>query len=180
MTERNFKRKYLSYLKGLVCDQTRTGLEYSKVFEALFDIEFYAIGKLTELDGNRMGDAIELRVNYERDNGYLRPVMLGPPTVLEVMVALAVRCEDCIMGNYDYGNRTGVWFWYMIESMGLIPYTDDCFNKDNVYAIIFRMLDRKYSEDGRGGLFYIPDCRHDLRHVEIWYQMNWWLNTIDD
>ena len=41
-----------------------------------------------------------------------------------------------------------------------------------------RFMDGKYKPNGKGGLFTIPSCERDLRTVEIWYQMNWYLNSI--
>ena len=32
-------------------------------------------------------------------------------SVLEMMIALAIRCEEHIMDDPDVGNRTGQWFW---------------------------------------------------------------------
>ena len=37
---------------------------------------------------------------------------------------------------------------------------------------------REYAPDGRGGLFTIRNCEEDLRKVEIWYQLCWYLDTI--
>ena len=48
-------------------------------------------------------------------------------------------------------------------------YTDD---------VIFRFMDRKYKRNGEGGLFTIEHCKYDLRSVEIWWQMNWYLDSI--
>lgn len=177
MVNKRFKNKYLSYLKSIVCDDRHPSEGYSRLFETLFDTTFYAV---LEMDENRMADAIELRVNYERNNGYSAPMMTGPPSVLEVMVALADRCEQNIMGNFDYGDRTPVWFWYMVESMGLNRHTDDYYDEFFVRGILESMMNRAYSKDGYGSLFYIPTCNIDLTNVEIWYQMNFWLDTIGD
>ena len=43
--------------------------------------------------------------------------------------------------------------------------------------VIFRFLDRNYQRDGSGGLFIVHG-HGDLRNVEIWYQMLWYLNDI--
>ena len=98
-------------------------------------------------------------------------------SVLEMMVALSIKCED-IMGDDRFGDRTGQWFWGMIVNLGLGSMTDDRF--DELYAedVINIFLDRRYDPDGKGGLFRIKHCRQDLRNVEIWYQMCWYLDTL--
>ena len=101
-----------------------------------------------------------------------------PCSVLEMMVALAIRCEESIMDNPVYGDRTGQWFWNMIVSLGLGSMTDEMYDRDYVDNIVDRFLDRDYSPDGRGGLFTIRDCEYDLRDVEITHQLYWYLDTI--
>ena len=39
-------------------------------------------------------------------------------------------------------------------------------------------MNREYEPNGKGGLFTIRGCEEDLTEVEIWYQLNWYLNTI--
>ena len=45
--------------------------------------------------------------------------MIRPCSVLEMMIALSMRCEEQIMDDPDIGNRTGQWFWDMIDNLGL-------------------------------------------------------------
>ena len=100
-----------------------------------------------------------------------------PCSVLEMMVALAIKIEEQIMDDPDIGNRTGLWFWKMIENLGLKNMRDAVIDTDYVEKIIFRFLDRNYQRDGSGGLFIVHG-HGDLRNVEIWYQMLWYLNDI--
>ena len=66
----------------------------------------------------------------------------------------------------------------MIGSLGLESMTDDRFDGKEVYDIIDRFLDREFDPDGKGSLFWIPNCRFDLRDTEIWIAMLWYLDTI--
>ena len=50
------------------------------------------------------------------------------------------------------------------------------FDRDYVEDIVQKFLDRKYSRNGDGGLFTVNRSRYDLRSVEIWYQMCWYLD----
>lgn len=45
-------------------------------------------------------------------------------SVLEVMIALALRMEEETMASSEFGDRTNQWFWYMIVSLGLSGMTD--------------------------------------------------------
>lgn len=174
----NLEKKYMNYLKSLVFEDSEYDPEnYIQLFNLLRNTQFDA---LLEMDENRIADALEMRAEFEHSEGYYTPKIMDPISVLEVMVALAVRCEDSIMGNPEYGNRTHKWFWYMVKSLGLLNETDDNFDEAYCLEIIFGLISRQYSRDGNGGLFYIPSCNCDLRNIEIWYQMNWWLDTIGD
>ena len=64
----------------------------------------------------------------------------------------------------------------MIESLGLLRMDDENYDKIVVKATMFNFLNRMYEPDGRGGLFYVPG-RTDMRDIEIWYQMNVWLQS---
>ena len=66
----------------------------------------------------------------------------------------------------------------MIVNLGLGSMTDNRYEAYVVDDILDRFLDREYEPDGKGGLFTIRGCKHDLRKVEIWYQTCWYLNTI--
>ena len=82
------------------------------------------------------------------------------------------------MDDPDVGDRTSKWFWLMMENMGLGFMSDNVFDKDEAIEKIDIFLDRRYKRNGEGGLFTIKNPRRDLRKVEIWYQMCWYLDTI--
>lgn len=132
-------------------------------------------------DENRADDGISLRYRFSLDyNGVdnADDYISGPCSVLEMMVALAIRCEENIMDDPRVGDRTGQWFWGMIGNLGLSAMDDIRFDKALVDDIIDKFLNREYEADGRGGLFRIKHCDHDLRKVEIWYQLCWFLDGI--
>jgi hypothetical protein len=95
-----------------------------------------------------------------------------------MMVALAVRCEETIMDDALMGNRTGQWFWGMIHNLGLSRMTDPEFDRRFVDDVIARFLNREYEPNGKGGLFTVKHCDRDLRTVEIWWQLSWYLDSI--
>ena len=133
------------------------------------------------MDGNRAEDGIAMRSRFERDiditpGSFTSWYGNRPCSVLEMMVALAVRCEESIMGDDTYGNRTGYWFYSMIDNLGLSNMTDANYDMDRVTDILNRFLYRQYDEDGSGGLFRISNPNVDARSMEIWMQLNWYLN----
>lgn len=151
-----------------------------KIITLLHNIEFrYSI----PMDANREEDGIDLRYrfitevgipkNYQEVYAYLD----GPCSVLEMMIALAIRCEESIMDDPDIGDRTSEWFWLMMKNLGLDYMSDRKFDRDLAEEKISIFLDRKYKRNGEGGLFVV-NGRRDLRKVEIWYQMCWYLDTI--
>lgn len=172
--------EYFDWMCQLVSDKQYIGdRSYRKLLSKLHNIPFtYTI----DMDGNRAADGIDLRYRFGYERNYEDYIIASflddkPCSVLEMIVALALRCET-IMEDPDYGDRTGEWFWGMIESLGLEFMDDTSFNRDYVDDVIDIFLSRDYGRDGRGGLFTIKHPKRDLRTVEIWYQMNWYLDSI--
>lgn len=180
MFQIDIAEKYFGWLYYIVCGEEEGRLTYSKLFKFLHSIEFtYSI----DLDANRAQDGIDFRYRFGHEHGYSRDQIAmkldnTPCSVFEMMVALAFRVEEQIMTDEAYGDRTGQWFWNMINSLGLGHMDDSEFNERYCYHVISKFLDRRYSPDGRGGLFVIENCDEDLRDVEIWTQCMWYLNEI--
>lgn len=150
---------------------------FRKLLMLLHNIKFvYSIPK----DKNRAADGISLRRRFAAQNGYedLSDCLDGPCSVLEMMVALAIRCEENIMDDPGIGDRTKQWFWEMIANLGLNGMYDSIFDRRVVEEAVERFLNREYEPDGRGGLFRVRNCETDLRTVEIWYQLCWYLDSI--
>lgn len=132
-------------------------------------------------DENRAEEGFNLRYRYTYEKNYpeyFAEMIDGSCSVLEMLVALSIHCEENIMDDARYGDRTSQWFWNMITNLGLGGMYNDRFDRAKTERIIDRFLDRQYEPDGTGGLFYIRNCKYDLREVEIWYQLNWYLDTI--
>lgn len=179
-TNMEISNRYFSWLCHLIdADECFHFRYYEKLLTYMDSVEFTYI---IPMDANRAGDGVNLRYHYKYRQK-LEDVAFDifdnkPCSVLEALVGLAVRCESQIMAEPEYGDRTPKWFWDMIENLGLIDMDDDNFDYEYVVYIIQRFLNREYEPDGTGGLFTIPDCEHDLRDVEIWYQLNWYLSDI--
>lgn len=182
-TTSRYIEEYLDWMYDTVCDKDYVqNLSYRSLFEALYDTDFYPI---IPMDSNREEDGVALRYKFGRDKKIPDPEIMHyldnkPCSVLEMMVALALRMENQIMFNPEYGNRSGQWFWEMIVTMGLGSFSDDRFSKGYYHTIIEKFLERQYSPNGKGGLFEISDPNTDMRNVEIWYQMQYYLSELLD
>ena len=178
MHENNVTIDYFDWMYNLVCrNRYSKNISFKKVFSYLNDTKFtYSI----RMDLNRAKDGTELRRRYANEfkiaNIYDR--ICGPCSVLEMMIALAIRCEETIMDDENFGDRTDQWFWDMMKNLGLGHMDDDEFDEEYVSDVVTRFLNRDYEPDGRGGLFFVRNCDIDLRDVEIWIQMLWYLDNI--
>lgn len=150
-------------------------VSYRELLRYLHTIEFTWF---IPYDDNRADDGIQLRRRFAVEYDVLSRYISGPCSVFEMMTALAVRCEETIMDDALFGNRTGQWFWGMIHNLGLSPMTDSNFDKKYVDEVITRFLNREYEPNGKGGLFTVRHCNRDMRTVEIWCQLSWYLDSI--
>ena len=182
MTENELNDEYFNWMIQLVSnDKYVKGLSHNKLFNKLNDTIFYAV---IPMDDNRVADGIDLRYRYGYEQRYEDPIIATyldnkPCSILEMMVALSLRIEESIMGDPDLGDRTGQWFWGMIDSLGLGSMEDSKYDDIYVTDVLTNFLERNYNSNGEGGLFTISNPPKDLRDVEIWYQSCWYLNEIE-
>lgn len=183
MTRSDVADKYFDWLVDLVCGERYSeDVSYRKLLTRLHSIEFkYLIPN----DQNRAEDGEALRYRYAVEQGYdhrsiniIMDILYGPCSVFEMLTALAVKCEENIMYDPNIGDRTRQWFWGMITNLGLGSMVDSRFDQLKVDNAIHKFMDRHYEPNGRGGLFTVKGCEHDLRDVEIWYQLCWYLDGI--
>ena len=153
---------------------------YSKLLDYLYQVDFVWI---IPMDENRAKDGLNMRDRYCDIYGYNRAQLNNifdskQCSMLEMMIALAIRIEDDFMGT-ENTNNVPRWFWSMIFSMGLQFNKDDSFNSDKVDSVILQFIEHRYGPDGRGSLFHVPIQNVDFRHLQIWDQMNYWLIFLD-
>lgn len=179
MTE-ELRREYFNWMYNTVyLKKQLKSASYVKLLSYLNEIEFiYDI----PMDGNRYEDGIDLRYRFCSMNGYkdkqIAIIDDRPCSFLEMMVALAIRVEEHIMCSPEAGDRTGQWFWGMIDSLGLLDMDDKHFDKMRTFKIVSKCLNHEYEPNGRGGLFTINNPPVDIRTIEIWYQLNIYLDDI--
>lgn len=116
-------------------------------------------------DDNRAADGERLRSEFEFSKNADVDELIGQPcSILEMLIALSIRLSD-LMYVLDEEVDIPKWFWLLIDNLGL---TDNYQRND---VILRRFLERRYSPNGKGGLFPLRNPRSDQTEVEIWYQM---------
>lgn len=168
------------YFKWLVDKVCRSNLSetHSESFEnndVVFTLLYNRIFTYDKvvMDSNRAADALELRDRFMMESGIVSYYFENDePSILEVLVALALRCEETIMGDLKV-DRTYKWFWLMINNLGI----RSCKDESYIQHALDVFIKRTYNFDGTdGGLFHVNNPRNDLRKTEIWYQMCWYLS----
>lgn len=169
-------KKYYNWICSKVATREQKRL-YKKLLDKLYNTEFTYI---IMMDENRAWDGQDLRKHYARHHDGNTPSFLEPCSILEMMIALAERCECTIWCRNGDEPDPGINFWEMIESLGLDNMTDDNYVEEYVDEILNVFVTRTYEPDGRGSLYTIQNPTKDMRKVEIWYQMHAHLNEIDN
>lgn len=178
----DISKDYFNWLCKLIDHEGKVRV-YKKTLSLLHEQDFvYILPK----DGNRYEDGIDLRYRYGyehhlRDSEVADKLDNRACSVFEMMVALAVRCEDHIMTDPDRGDRQSKWFWVMFDNLGLTPMTNSKYEEyyTDILEIIDRLNYREYEPDGTGGLFVTHDPTKNMLEEEIWYQMMQYLNEVE-
>ena len=181
MDREELRNEYFDWLYSLAYPYDNAiSEEYrkSKLLRYLFETSFYSS---IAMDDNRISDGISLRYEWGYIQGYDDETVLicldsQPCSVLEVMIGLAIRCEQQLMSDIEYGDRTTQWFRKMIASLGFNSMNNRQFDKNYVKEVLDRCLEHQYEPDGRGGLFALTNPTRDMRTVEIWSQLCEYLN----
>jgi len=143
---------------------------YKLIMKKLYNTEFYWN---IPNDDNRALDGKNLRDKFgwnyrDRECSFL-----------EMLLALAIRCDEDVMYTPEDGDRTEHWFWMMMQNLGLSRCRDndfeDSWTMSDVTYVTENMMARDYATNGIGGLFPLRRPKKDQRKVEIWYQMSAYL-----
>ena len=178
--KRNIHNDYFDWLCSKIHGVEYYYNSYRYLLSELHNIEFYWI---LPNDSNRAQDGVDLRSRFCYENDIPEEFGMreldGRCSFFEMLVALAIRCEEQIMGDPLKNDQTDKWFWLMIRNMGLIEMDDARFDLGVVHYSVRNVLERRFEPNGRGGLFILPFCDgKDLRYIEIWYQMMLYLDNL--
>lgn len=146
---------------------------YSKLFKALHDTEFYWT---IDRDRNRAEDGIDLRNEYLSERLGEGSLGVEDPfrrecSVLEMLVALAIRVEDEFIGapGDEHPDR---FFFDMLKNLDFDYMSDRHFDRECVDRILNNWMSRRFTRGGLGSPFPVMNDRRDQREFEIWDQMN--------
>lgn len=178
MTDDPARNDFRYYLRWLIA-RVKGTTNYSKVLAMMHDTRFeYVIPQ----DRYRESDGRNLRRMYADERGFeiTDEDLSYPASLLEVMVSLSDTMSMNVL--YDEDNPDALPYLYfgeMMENCGLANYTNSYLEnlskaqaREFVDGICKKVMYRRYSRNGEGGLFPIPGCRKDQRKIELWYQMN--------
>lgn len=176
MDNDKINERYLAWLIDLV-DSDRV---YERLLSFLHNVEFSdRTAKLIPNDINRIDDGRYLRekfcFRYQRSSNkqlccsfYENLFPDYGCSILELLIGLAYRIDDNF-GIKSYRD----WFWDMMANLDLV---DNGMSVRVMDDICRRFLSRNYDRTGEGGLFPLKYPDRDQRNIEIWYQLNAYLN----
>lgn len=176
MSSKHVLDDYFDWLYFIVVRDNRIKRKsYRKLLSLLHSIDFeYSV----DYDENRAYDGRNLRWWYVDDGGDASIFDWEQPcTVLEVLIGMAFQMKNIMEDPEEYTD-VDRWFWMMLENIDLADMSNSKFNKRYVLDRVDMFMHRTYDSDGDGNIFYIKDCREDLREVELWCQMCWYLDSI--
>lgn len=177
---------YFQWLCDIVrCDQddksyyNLLGMMYETPFEVRIDNDINRA-----VDGNEFKGAYILDI-YDYKTKINKVFPTGPErkcSILEMIMGISKRMafelaedesEDCDFYKY---------FWEIIENLGLKQYDDNQFGdslarcKIEIREILNKLNERKYKKSGEGGMFPLLFAEKNQKKVEIWYQMQAYIN----
>ena len=160
-------KSYEDYLLNIVCTP-KDKYKYSRMLHELYLTPYHSS---IRLDQSRITDGLDMREAFLDECGFAGhrtfPVQC---TVLEVLVAMCLRCERDIMCEPNR-DKTARWFWDMMYFSNLADYPDNTFNREAVRDILDGILKHAYTRNGYGGFFYIPESNENMRKMDLWSQM---------
>lgn len=171
MTQRNkeaLKEEYLRWLEPQLKDEHATRTKtYWDLANLMFETEFtWSV----PMDDNRLVDAMDLRVEFARlfraSPNRLRS--LGPPSFLEVLIVLSRKMA------FTAGGSAPGWAWQLLNNIELLRMSDPLSRAkyNRAQEIMHVVISRTYAPDGTGGFFPLAWPDDDQTKIELWYQLN--------
>lgn len=163
--------RYLTWLYSQVGDVKvrNTSETYWNLFRQMQETEFVWF---VPNDDNRVEDGRALRYEWVMEVNVLpdRKWWESGCSFLEMLIGLSRRLA------FEGDGHPHVWFWHLIENLGLQSCTDhEPYDYNEVDERLNAVTWRTYDRFGRGGLFPLRRARKDQRNVELWYQMSAYL-----
>lgn len=160
------------------CNQYTADHTFFMLAYKLFNTPFNYV---LPMDENRLLDGASVRYWFENIGSSFTDysgIEDKPVSVLEVLVALADRMDRDLMQGIEPVDRSVKWFWLMLNNLGLNRFTDAKWNIDvelETENILQNWMYRLFDEYGNGSIFPLKSCPEDVRNVEIWHQMGYYV-----
>lgn len=150
---------YFNWLMGIIGGPG----EYKNAIELLWRTEYYSN---IPNDQNRAVDGLKLRYYYEQETGK-KCEKIGPCSVLEMMIRLAMRTESGFLFDQKVGNRTNLWFWDMFFSAGFEKINESGQKKwANAH-----FLDKFLARETGTFFFKMAKSPENFGQMEVWEQL---------
>lgn len=146
-----------------------------------------------KMDINRNNDGLELAKDFfsENEEAYNEYYLYYNPntdllkreccSMLELFISIAKHMNDELMTE-DSSDKTHKYFWEIIKNLELDEFDDERFGEETsvstvqIRDILVNLNERRYKKDGSGGMFPLKCPEKDQRKIEIWYQMQAYIN----
>lgn len=168
MPNRSLTEDYLRWLGPQLRDEhSNPNKTYEELLTLMFEKEFVWI---VPHDDNRIVDGLDLRAEFAHVNNIRLNNLrgLGPCSFLEVLIGLSRRLAFAV------GGQPPGWAWQLLNNLELHRMADPLTRpkRDKVNDILDAVIWRNYDPDGTGGFFPLAWPEEDMTKVELWYQMN--------
>lgn len=173
-TKENPQKTYLRWLESQLRDEhvppTKTYIELSHL---MAEKEFVFV---IAMDNNRIVDGLDLRTHFANEHNLRSNFRedLGPCSFLEVLIGLSRRMA------FIAGGQPPGWAWQLLTNLELDRMSDPLSRRKHikVQEIMDAVIWRTYSPDGMGGFFPLAWPDGDQTQVELWYQMNSYIEEL--
>lgn len=167
------EKEYFEWLCDLAGFPRSGPIRYEKLARTLYSVMFeYFVPN----DDNRAEDGKNLRRLFSQQKSYnnISKQLNSDCNVLEMIIGLALRM-DYIIDHPGKESEVKKWFWEMLDNLGVSIFDDQSYYglaHQQVTDILKKFLARRYYANGsNGGLFPLKSRKKDQRKIELWYQM---------
>lgn len=166
--------EYFDWLCGII--NSKPGI-YDILIHELYSMDFFWV---IELDSNRAEDGLILRGEFHDSQDELNRFENKPCSVLEALIGLSIKM-NYIMDDDDRGDRTRIWFWEMIDNLGLSNFTDSEIDGgfgiglskiNEIHDICSIWMNREFDYSGNGSPFPLNNPYEDQRKLHMIAQLN--------
>lgn len=156
-----------------LCELVEVDDNHTHLIQHLHNRTFHSV---IPNDENREADGLLLRESFLDRTGRKGSSSLpkGQCTVLEMLIALAIRMEFQLSGRSD-AISVSECFWLFLTNLDVNWVDNDAYVEPGAIEDLDSKIDvfcyRKCDKRGHGGLFPLKRSKVDQRRVELWYQM---------